>query len=66
MTNHFAVAKQLGLTDEEIDEAIQVAYCVGAGVMWATASRAKKASDDHFRWWDKGSVQRALRGDDTE
>jgi len=54
------VAKRLGCTDEEIQEAVQVAYSVGAGAMWAMAERAKQASDDHFRWWDKGSVERML------
>lgn len=66
MVNHFAVAKQMGITDEELDEAIQLAYSVGAGVMWATAARARKASDERFRWWEKGSVQRATRGDGAE
>ncbi len=66
MVNHFAVAKQMGITDEELDETIQLAYSVGAGVMWATATRARKASEDRFRWWEKGSVQRAVRGDEGE
>ena len=66
MVNHFAVAKQTGITDEELDETVQLAYSVGAGVMWATAARARKASDEHFRWWEKGSVRRAVRGDETE
>ena len=66
MVNHFTVAKQMGITDEELDEAIQLAYSVGAGVMWATASRARKASEERFRWWEKGSVQRSLRGDGAE
>lgn len=57
---HFAVAKRLGCTDDEIHEAVQVAYSVGAGVMWAMANRAEQASTDGFRWWDKGSVQRAM------
>ncbi len=56
----------MGIADEELEETIQLAYSVGAGVMWATASRARKASEDRFRWWEKGSVQRALRGDDAE
>ncbi len=50
----------MGCTDEEIQEAVQCAYSVGAGVMWAMADRAKKASDERFRWWDKQSVQRAI------
>lgn len=57
---HFAVAKKLGCTDEEIQEAVQCAYSVGAGVMWAMAARAEKAADERFRWWDKRSVLRAL------
>ncbi len=65
MANHIAVAKQIGITDEEPEETIQLAYSVRAGVMWATAARARKASDEHFRWWEKGSVQRAVRIDET-
>ena len=65
---HFAVAKKMGCTDEEIREAVQVAYSVGAGAIWAMAARAEKASDERFRWWDKRSVERtmeqALRGED--
>lgn len=52
----------MGCTDEEVQEAIQVAYAVGAGAMWAMAGRTKKASDEHFRWWDQGAVQRAPLG----
>ena len=66
MTNHFAVAKRMGISDEELQEAIQTAYSVGAGVMWAMANRAKTASDEHFRWWDKGSVMRAMNGSESE
>ena len=55
------MAKKLGCTDDEIQEAVQCAYSVGAGAMWAMADRAKKASDERFRWWDKNSVQKALR-----
>ncbi len=54
------MAKKLGCTDVEIQEAVQCAYSVGAGVMWAMAARAEKAANEHFRWWDKRSVQRAL------
>jgi hypothetical protein len=60
VVSHFAVAKRLGCTDEEIKEAVQVAYSVGAGAMWAMATRAEKASLDQFRWWDKNSVERSL------
>lgn len=60
------MAKQLGCSDEEIKEAVQVAYSVGAGAIWAMANRAEKASEDHFRWWDKGSVERAVARDDIE
>jgi alkylhydroperoxidase/carboxymuconolactone decarboxylase family protein YurZ len=63
---HFAVAKKLGCTDDEIQEAVQLAYSVGAGVMWAMAERAKQASEDRFRWWDKRSVQHALGGEAPE
>ena len=54
------MAKRLGCTDEEIKEAVQVAYSVGAGAIWAMAARAEKASEDQFRWWDKSSVERSL------
>lgn len=57
---HFAVAKKLGCTDEEIHEAVQCAYSVGAGVMWAMAARAEKAAEERFRWWDKRSVLRTI------
>lgn len=58
------MAKRLGCTDEQIKEAVQVAYSVGAGAIWAMADRAEKASNDHFRWWDKTSVERALHESD--
>ena len=53
----------MGITDAEITEAIQVAESVGAGVIWAMANRAKQASEDHWRWWDKSAVERALASD---
>lgn len=53
----------MGISDEEITEAIQVAEAVGAGVIWAMANRAKQASDDHWRWWDMAAVQRSLNPD---
>jgi len=57
----------MGITDEEVTEAIQVAESVGAGVIWAMANRAKQASEDHWRWWDKAAVERELgrNGDDS-
>jgi len=61
---HFAVAKKMGCTDEEIQEAVQLAYSVGAGVMWAMADRARKDAEERFRWWDKTSVKRALAEDE--
>lgn len=51
----------MGITDEEIAEAVQCAYSVGAGVMWAMADRAKKDAEEHFRWWDRNNVLRAVR-----
>lgn len=50
----------MGISDEEITEAIQVAEAVGAGVIWSMANRAKQASEDHWRWWEKASVERSL------
>jgi hypothetical protein len=60
---HFAVAKKMGCTDDEIQEAVQVAYSVGAGAIWAMAARAEKAATEHFRWWDKQSVEKAVAQD---
>ena len=51
----------MGITDDEITEAIQVAMAVGAGVISSMANRAKQASEEHWRWWDKAAVERALR-----
>ena len=50
----------MGISDEEIFEAIQVAEAVGAGVIWSMASRARKASEEHWRWWDRAAVERDL------
>ena len=48
---HFAGAKKLGATDEEIEETIQLAGSVGAGVILAMADRAHDAADArHFYW----------------
>ena len=49
--SHFAGAKKLGATDEEIEETIQLAGSVGAGVILAMADRARDASDEHHYWW---------------
>lgn len=49
--SHFAGAKRLGATDEEINETVQLAASVGAGVVLAMADRARDASDHrHFYW----------------
>ena len=41
----------MGASEEEIDEVIQLAGSVGAGVILATADRAREASDArHFYW----------------
>lgn len=50
---HFAVAKKMGITDEEIQEATDVAASVGAGTIDAMAIRAKRASDEKHYWWRK-------------
>jgi hypothetical protein len=41
----------MGASDEEIDEVIQLAGSVGAGVILAMADRAREASDQHNYWW---------------
>lgn len=51
----------MGISDDEVTEAIQVAESVGAGVIWSMANRAKQASEEHWRWWDKAAVERALK-----
>jgi hypothetical protein len=41
----------MGASEEEIDEVIQLAGSVGAGVILAMADRAREASDArHFYW----------------
>ena len=49
--SHFAGAKKLGATDEEIEETVQLAGSVGAGVILAMADRARDASDHRHFWW---------------
>lgn len=49
--SHFAGAKKLGATEQEISETIQLAASVGAGVMLAMADRAEAASDKNYFWW---------------
>jgi hypothetical protein len=56
----------MGISEEEIFEAIQVAESVGAGVIWSMATRAKQASEDHWRWWDKAAVERVLGSDNGD
>lgn len=53
----------MGISEAEVTEAIQVAEAVGAGVIWSMANRAKQASEEHWRWWDKAAVERALNSD---
>ncbi|MCL5115554.1 MAG: hypothetical protein M1272_00150 [Firmicutes bacterium] len=48
---HFAGAKRLGATDEEIAEAVHMPASVGAGVALAMADRSHTASDAHHYWW---------------
>ena len=49
--SHFAGAKKMGATDEEINEVLQLAGSVGAGVILAMADRAREASDARYFWW---------------
>jgi hypothetical protein len=41
----------MGATEEEIDEVLQLAGSVGAGVILAMADRARAASDAKHFWW---------------
>jgi hypothetical protein len=41
----------MGATEEEINEVIQLAGSVGAGVILAMADRARDASDAHHFYW---------------
>jgi AhpD family alkylhydroperoxidase len=49
--SHFAGAKKLGATDAEIEETVQLAGSVGAGVILAMADRARDASEAKHFWW---------------
>lgn len=41
----------MGATEQEIEEVIQLAGSVGAGVILAMADRAREAADEHNYWW---------------
>jgi hypothetical protein len=41
----------MGATEEEVNEVIQLAGSVGAGVSLAMVDRAREASDQHNYWW---------------
>ena len=58
--SHFAGAKKLGATEEEIEETVQLAASVGAGVALAMADRAREASDQRHFWWRPPGGHRAL------
>ena len=46
--------RRLGISAEELDEAIQLAASVGAGTILAMGERAKTAADNSHHWWEKG------------
>ena len=46
--------RRMGISDEELDEAIQLAASVGAGTILAMGERAKTAADKSHHWWEKG------------
>jgi hypothetical protein len=41
----------MGATEDEINEVLQLAGSVGAGVILAMADRARAASDAKHFWW---------------
>ncbi len=41
----------MGATEDEINEVIQLAGSVGAGVILAMADRAREAADHQHYWW---------------
>lgn len=43
----------MGITDEEIQETIDVAASVGAGTIDAMAKRSKRAAEEKHFWWRK-------------
>lgn len=45
--------RRMGITDEELDEAIQLASSVGAGTVLAMGDRAKTAAQENHHWWKK-------------
>lgn len=51
--SHFAGAKKLGATEDEIQETVQMAGAVAAGAVLAMADRARQAADTHHYWWRK-------------
>ncbi|MHB1416382.1 MAG: hypothetical protein ACYC1C_14120 [Chloroflexota bacterium] len=49
--SHFAVAKDMGITDEEIEETIQLAASAGAASIVAMATRARRIAETESRLW---------------
>lgn len=45
--------RRMGISDEELNEAIQLAASVGAGTILAMGERAKAAADESHHWWKK-------------
>jgi hypothetical protein len=50
---HFAVAKQMGITDEELEETVQLAAAVAAGSIVSIAKRALKVAEAENRFLRK-------------
>jgi len=46
--------RRMGISDEELNETIQLAASVGAGTILAMGERAKTAADESHHWWEKG------------
>jgi len=46
-------SRRMGITEEELDEVIQLASSVGAGTILAMGERAKTAAEGSHHWWEK-------------
>ena len=48
--------RRMGISDEELNETIQLAASVGAGTILAMGERAKTAADESHHWWKKEKI----------
>ncbi|MBX5468188.1 MAG: hypothetical protein K6U14_11965 [Firmicutes bacterium] len=49
----------MGATEAEIEETVQLAASVGAGVVLAMADRARQAADEHHYYWRPPASRRS-------